>query len=388
MLYLRHEFPLGEAPEGASLLLKLRADDGAVVYLNGREVKRVGMPTGELAPTTLASRIARTKSEKRLVSYGLDRSFLRKGANVLAVSVHQQSPTSSDLAFDFELQLQPAVVAPVGALLDDLQPEALLEKMKGRTSYPINGLPQGWRKFAQAQLLAMDGQWSEALARTEPLVSITQAGSRFARTLARFRWHALDEMSQSQLAFRQLPQGAPRRPEQARPSQLDLTDHYTGFVDERFLLERDGLGLQARFPSKFGGQLEVEESGGNTKVKFDVRGMVALSGHIFESTTRAFTYPVSAPGMEVGMPVDALHFLHALMIESTTGPDWKARAEVASYRIRYVDGRIERISLYADHQAPNTAQSIARPRTGSLPQVRWCGGARRWKMNDSFSRPA
>ena len=53
--YFRQEFSFNGNPARTSLTLRLLADDGAVVYLNGAEVHRANMPGGVVAHGTLAS---------------------------------------------------------------------------------------------------------------------------------------------------------------------------------------------------------------------------------------------------------------------------------------------------------------------------------------------
>lgn len=91
-----------EAPaEYDQALLWLHVDDGAVVHLNGVEVARLHMPAGEAGPH---SRATTTVGNGETVQRTLRGSVLRRGANVLAVSVHQVNGTSSDLSFDLELR--------------------------------------------------------------------------------------------------------------------------------------------------------------------------------------------------------------------------------------------------------------------------------------------
>jgi hypothetical protein len=82
----------------------LLRDDGAAVYLNGQEIIR----TDNLAPNATFNTLANFNGspavggvdESRFWSYLIDPKLLREGENVLAVEVHQQSRSSSDLSFD------------------------------------------------------------------------------------------------------------------------------------------------------------------------------------------------------------------------------------------------------------------------------------------------
>lgn len=101
--YFRRSFRVANPREFESLKLRLNRDDGAVVYLNGTEVVRSNMPAGTIAYTTRASSAVNGASEDLFVEFTIPAGALQAGRNVLAVEVHQESPTSPDLSFDLEL---------------------------------------------------------------------------------------------------------------------------------------------------------------------------------------------------------------------------------------------------------------------------------------------
>jgi hypothetical protein len=82
-----------------TLTLRLLADDGAVVYVNGVEVVRDNMPAGPITPTTRASTNRSGSDETTLRSFSVPPSVIQVGTNVIAVEVHQDSRSSSDLSF-------------------------------------------------------------------------------------------------------------------------------------------------------------------------------------------------------------------------------------------------------------------------------------------------
>jgi hypothetical protein len=82
-----------------TLTLRLLADDGAVVYLNGIEVARDNLPAGTITPTTRASTGRSGADESVQRSFSLPPTAVVVGTNVLAVEVHQDSASSSDLSF-------------------------------------------------------------------------------------------------------------------------------------------------------------------------------------------------------------------------------------------------------------------------------------------------
>ncbi len=86
------------------ILVSLKRDDGAVVYLNGQEILRDGMPPGTITYLSLATSAAGGATESTFFDFGIDGTGkLRAGNNVLAVEVHQSSPSSSDVSFDLGL---------------------------------------------------------------------------------------------------------------------------------------------------------------------------------------------------------------------------------------------------------------------------------------------
>lgn len=97
--YFRRKFFAENVSSMAGVDLQMRRDDGAVVYLNGVEVFRTNMPGGEINYTTTASSTIDGSEETNLVSANISPSFLIEGENVIAVEIHQRSPSSSDITF-------------------------------------------------------------------------------------------------------------------------------------------------------------------------------------------------------------------------------------------------------------------------------------------------
>ena len=104
--YFRKDFTVTNAANVTGLLLGLRRDDGAVVYLNGTEVWRSGMsPTGAILFDTLATNGSGGADETTFhLKSDISAGLLVEGANTIAVEVHQNAAGSSDISFDLELQ--------------------------------------------------------------------------------------------------------------------------------------------------------------------------------------------------------------------------------------------------------------------------------------------
>ena len=102
--YFRRNFQISEVAEIIDIRLGLRRDDGAVVYLNGKEIWRSAMPDGEILFDTLANDGAGGSEESIFyLNEDVSPQLLLEGENTIAVEVHQVARTSSDISFDFEL---------------------------------------------------------------------------------------------------------------------------------------------------------------------------------------------------------------------------------------------------------------------------------------------
>lgn len=101
--YFRHAFTVADPTRLLDLELKLLADDGAVVYLNGTEVVRQNLPAGPVDFKTLASTSISGTAENAFTTHRVPVNRLVPGTNVLAVEVHQSAANSSDLGFDLSL---------------------------------------------------------------------------------------------------------------------------------------------------------------------------------------------------------------------------------------------------------------------------------------------
>ena len=103
--YFRHAFDVSEPSNVFSATIRLRRDDGAIVYLNGTEIFRDNLPAGEITSRTLALKPIEGAAEEAYVQRGISPALLHAGRNVLAVEVHQDSPASPDLRFDLALAI-------------------------------------------------------------------------------------------------------------------------------------------------------------------------------------------------------------------------------------------------------------------------------------------
>jgi hypothetical protein len=104
--YFRRTITVTNPAQFTSLLLNLIRDDGAVVYINGVEVWRSNLPGGTIGFKTLAASNVEGANESTWFSTTLSPSRLVAGTNVIAVEIHQDAITSSDISFDLKLTAQ------------------------------------------------------------------------------------------------------------------------------------------------------------------------------------------------------------------------------------------------------------------------------------------
>jgi autotransporter-associated beta strand protein len=102
--YFRRPFFVPDASQVLALEGQILRDDAAVMYLNGAEVWRdTNMPGGVITNQTPARIALGGSAESTWLPASLDPVFLVTGTNVLAIEVHQNALTSSDLSMDFRL---------------------------------------------------------------------------------------------------------------------------------------------------------------------------------------------------------------------------------------------------------------------------------------------
>jgi hypothetical protein len=111
--YFRRSFVVSDPGIASDLTLRLKRDDGAVVYINGVEVARSNMPAGPIGPSTLAASAVVDADESAFSTISLDPSVLVAGVNVIAVEIHQAAPNSSDISFDLGLELSASTAPPI-----------------------------------------------------------------------------------------------------------------------------------------------------------------------------------------------------------------------------------------------------------------------------------
>src|SRR6185503_8786660 len=113
--YFRTALPLDEPSAFSGLFVNGYIDDGAVFYLNGREAGRVRipaeLPVDGVAYNDFGTGVTQEGAASTVV---LPLTNVVAGANTLAVEVHQNTGTSSDVVFGMSLDsITPVTNAPV-----------------------------------------------------------------------------------------------------------------------------------------------------------------------------------------------------------------------------------------------------------------------------------
>ena len=118
--YFRRTFLVENLLDFANVRLRLRRDDGGVVYINGDEVFRSpNLPRGTITYATFTT----SNGENSIDTVNLSPAVLQAGTNLIAVEIHQGDLGSSDASFDLELTGEPAppvVRIEIGRLGEDI----------------------------------------------------------------------------------------------------------------------------------------------------------------------------------------------------------------------------------------------------------------------------
>lgn len=97
--YFRKEINIENLDQIQHVSLSALFDDGVVVYLNGTEIFRRGMPMGTIGYETYANQA----NDNTIATTAIEKGLLIAGRNVIAAEVHQSSASSTDLSFDLEM---------------------------------------------------------------------------------------------------------------------------------------------------------------------------------------------------------------------------------------------------------------------------------------------
>jgi hypothetical protein len=119
--YFRRKFHVPRASDCTNLLAEVLRDDGVVVHINGQEVFRMNLPSGEINHFTYASAQVTGTNENFYFPTNFSSSVLVNGENIIAIELHQtENPT--DASFDMSL----AAIGP--ARIEEQPPSLSVER--------------------------------------------------------------------------------------------------------------------------------------------------------------------------------------------------------------------------------------------------------------------
>jgi tetratricopeptide (TPR) repeat protein len=126
--YFRRTFEISELGSLRTIHFALVRDDGAAVYLNGKEIARTMLPEGPISFNTFATDFTANdvENEPEWFDFAAGDLPLRQGTNTVAVEIHQVEGASSDLSFDLEVQINATDVDPLEGM-DRTALDSLLE---------------------------------------------------------------------------------------------------------------------------------------------------------------------------------------------------------------------------------------------------------------------
>lgn len=131
--YFYKSFDVAEPEAYIGYLLNIIVDDGAVVYLNGSEIWRLNIPEGKVTGGTRSMMRVANEAEEMIQVFVLEAELLRRGKNIIAVSVHQRDADTSDCSFSLELlgakdtKLIHQILRNEGAKLDEKLNDLMIE---------------------------------------------------------------------------------------------------------------------------------------------------------------------------------------------------------------------------------------------------------------------
>jgi hypothetical protein len=168
--YFRKSFVVPAGVVYTNLDFQLVRDDGAVVWLNGRELFRSNLPTTPISFQTLASATVNGADEQTPFTTSVGVTNLLTGTNMVAVEIHQATVDSSDLGFNL------ALVA--SGYLDAIPvPRLAVEFTEGAIELSWPSTAVGYRVLEAPTLTTPAASWTASVG------SLVEVSGRFVFTI-------------------------------------------------------------------------------------------------------------------------------------------------------------------------------------------------------------
>lgn len=160
--YFRHQFAFDGETNGVTLRLRQVIDDGVIVYLNGVEISRTGMPAGAVNYNTFANRSVNDAVYEG--PFTLPAGALRRGANTLAAEVHQAGAAGNDVVFGLALDAR-VPPSPGAVRLNEIMAENTGTVLNGGYApdfielFNSSGVPQALDQFSLSDNPELPGKF-------------------------------------------------------------------------------------------------------------------------------------------------------------------------------------------------------------------------------------
>ena len=168
-VYFRNTFEMPDSPGSGRLRLTTFVDDGAVFWLNGAEMFRIGVNSNPAFYFTPASRTVGVPFYEG--PFDLAPTNLVSGINTLAVDLHQSEPSSPDVVFGASLQafVAPSELPTEPTLLTIQRNNENLELRWNEPGYTLQWAPH------------LTGPWTDEPGLQPPVTVFTVDDARFYR---------------------------------------------------------------------------------------------------------------------------------------------------------------------------------------------------------------
>lgn len=102
MLFRKH-FDVSNPSQLSDVKISVMVDDGVAVWVNGTEVGRANLRSGQLTANTYANKAPNAATARQLVTFTVPRDLLRSGQNTVAASTHVNWRSTPNAAFEATL---------------------------------------------------------------------------------------------------------------------------------------------------------------------------------------------------------------------------------------------------------------------------------------------
>lgn len=101
--YFTKKITINDISKFKGFEFRLQRDDGAIIYVNGKELYRDNMPDGHITHSTKSTQVVDTENESTFYVKIFDATVFKTGENIISAQVHQCNTYSSDCIFSLEI---------------------------------------------------------------------------------------------------------------------------------------------------------------------------------------------------------------------------------------------------------------------------------------------